>query len=273
MDNREIRQLAFDRLVRGRWFWKLLGAGILLQICARTAFSVLEEIFGSCGVCSWFSYWEIIAENQETLTTPVPELTHDFIWRATTASALEVFVGLIMMSIIAYGSAVLQLKCLKHDESRWLKSAFGGFKMPLTLAGILLFRALIGIAYLVLAIIPAYRYRFLFLVKAENPDLSIRETFRKCRDLMEGHKWESFLLDCSYWKPITLVLVALMAVACGVALAIAFKDIVAIAALAGLVALFLFFVALAGAIVLGQYISVGQGFLYEELKQQNERSA
>ena len=96
--------------------------------------------------------------------------------------------------------------------------------------------------------------------------------------MMHGHKKESFRLDCSYWKPITLVLVALMAVACGVALAIAFKDIVAIAALAGLVALFLFLVALVGAIVLGQYIGVGQGFLYEDLKanqitEQSDRNA
>lgn len=269
MDNREIRQLAFDRLVRGRWFWKLLGAGILLQICARTAFSVLEEIFGSCGVCSWFAYWEIIAENQETLTTPVPELTHDFIWRATTASALEVFVGLIMMSIIAYGSAVLQLKCLKHDESRWLKSAFGGFKMPLTLAGILLFRALIGIAYLVLAIIPAYRYRFLFLVKAENPDLSIRETFRKCRDLMEGHKWESFLLDCSYWKSITLMLVFLLipmavAVFAGLMPLDPHSPMMMVLCIASMLSLLVFFALM---VFVPQYIALGQAIFYRQLRE------
>ena len=53
---------------------------------------------------------------------------------------------------------------------------------------------------------------------------------------------------------------------------------VAIAALVGLVTVFVFLITLVGSIVLAQYIGVGQGFFYQDLKDgqttgQNERNA
>lgn len=77
---------------------------------------------------------------------------------------------------------------------------------------------------------------------------------------------ESFKLDCSYWKPITLVLLVLLAAMAAVGLAVAIKDNTMLVALLSLIALFSFFGALAGGVVLGQYIGVGQGFFYQDLK-------
>ena len=83
---------------------------------------------------------------------------------------------------------------------------------------------------------------------------------------MEGHKWESFKLDCSYWKPITLVLLIMMLAAVTMPSGVLLKDTVMLAALMVLVGVFALIACFAGGIVLAQYIGVGQGFFYHDLK-------
>ena len=123
----------------------------------------------------------------------------------------------------------------------------------------------VGAAFALYAV-PVYRYRFLWLVKAEHPDWSAGACIAASRKLMKGNMLKSFWLDCSYWKPITLVLVLLLAMGVAIEFAIGSKDNTILVALLSLVALFAFFGALAGGVVLGQYIGVGQGFFYQDLK-------
>ena len=320
--NVEFRNLAWKRLWADHWFGRLFGGGLLLSLCGYAVQTVIGGILGRLGVQDWEGYAQAVVQNSRDLTTPVPNLTGNYIFTATSATLLGMFIGYIMAGIVAYGTAVILLKCLKNDEQNWLGAAFGGFKDPFgllwlfirlaliyfgwmllallplgVLAGVcvpvvkpmlesdpLLAAALMAIAFtlgsgvfLCISCIPFYRYRFLFLVKAEHPDWSAGACIRSCKALMEGHKMESFKLDCSYWKPITLVLLALLAAAVSVSLAIALKDNTPLVVLLALAALFAFFGALAGSIVLGQYIGVGQGFLYQDLKdgqttEQNERN-
>ena len=301
--NTEFRELAWKRLWSDKWFGRLFGGGILLTLCGYAANVVIGGILGRLGVDDWQTYYEIVRLNRQDLTTPVPNLTGAYIFQTTSATVLEMFIGYIMASIAAYGSAVILLKCLKNEENGWLGEAFGGFKDPFGMLWLMIRFALIYIGWMILAVlplgvvfefsdaaslqatiltslaftlafcaflaivsIPFYRYRFLWLVKAEHPDWSAGACLRSCKALMEGHKWQSFKLDCSYWKPITLLLLAMVFNACCIALVIAFKDRTAVAALIGLVALLLFFAAIAGSVVIGQYIAVGQGFLYQGLK-------
>ena len=320
--NVEFRNLAWKRLWEDHWFGRLFGGGLLLSLCGYAVQTVIGGILGRLGVQDWEGYAQTVVQNSRDLTTPVPNLTGNYIFTATSATLLGMFIGYIMAGIVAYGTAVILLKCLKNDEQNWLGAAFGGFKDPFgllwlfirlaliyfgwmllallplgVLAGVcapvvkpmlesdpLLAAALMAIAFtlgsgvfLCLSCIPFYRYRFLFLVKAEHPDWSAGACIRSCKALMEGHKMESFKLDCSYWKPITLVLLALLAAVAAIALAIALKDNTPLVVLLALAALFAFFGALAGSIVFGQYIGVGQGFLYQDLKdgqttEQNERN-
>ena len=86
---------------------------------------------------------------------------------------------------------------------------------------------------------------------------------------------ESFRLDCSYWKPITLLLLLSILMCCGTAF-IASGGILAV--LGGAALLVSFVGLIIAVIILSQYVSVGQGFLYEDLKanqalEQNERNA
>lgn len=321
--NIEFRNLAWKRLWTDKWFGRLFGGGLLLSFCGYAVNIIIDGILGRLGVQDWEDYYVAVALNRKDLTTPVPNLTGNYIFTATSASVLEAFIGYIMMAIAAYGAAVILLRCLKNEEEGWLGAAFGGFKDPFgmlwlfvrfvliyfgwmlsalfllgVIAGIcfpvvkpmlesapLLAASVMAIAFtlgigILLAVhcILFYRYRFLFLVKAEHPDWSAGECLRSCKAFMEGHKWQSFKLDCSYWKPITLVLVLVMMAVTAILLVVLLKDNKMLAALLGLGGVLALFASFAGGIVLAQYIGVGQGFFYQDLKDgqttgQNERNA
>ena len=320
--NTEFRNLAWKRLWADHWFGRLFGGGLLLGLCGYAVNVVIGGILGRLGVQDWQDYYLARAQNLKDLTTPVPNLTGDYIFTATSATVLETFIGYIMAGIAAYGAAVILLRCLRNEENGWLGAAFGGFKDPFgmlwlfvrlmliyfgwmllallpvgVIVGVcvpvvkpmlesepLLAAALMAIAFtlgisifLAIYCIPFYRYRFLFLVKAEHPDWCAGECLRSCKALMEGHKWQSFKLDCSYWKPITLVLLALLMAFGAIGLAVALKDNALLVMLLALIAIFAFLASLVGGVVLGQYIGVGQGFFYQDLKdgqttEQNERN-
>lgn len=127
----------------------------------------------------------------------------------------------------------------------------------------------IGLALLIYCV-PFYRYRFLWLVKAENPEQGASACLRACRALMKGNLMKSFRLDCSYWKPITLLLLLLGGGFGFVVLSVAFKGQTPLLAGCVFAAILMFVASIPLAIVLGQYLSVGQGFLYLELKGSQE---
>lgn len=318
--NIEFRNLAWKRLWTDKWFGRLFGGGLLLGFCGYAVNIIIGGILGRLGVQDWQDYYVAVALNRKDLTTPVPNLTGNYIFTATSASVLEAFIGYIMTAIAAYGAAVILLRCLKNEEEGWLGAAFGGFKDPFGMLWLFIRLMLIYIGWTIVSIfplgviagasfpvvkpmlesepllaaaslslvftlgisiflaiycIPFYRYRFLFLVKAEHPDWSAGECIRSCRALMEGHKMESFKLDCSYWKPIALLVLVMLLVVAVIPLVALFKDSGPVLTLLALVAFFAFSACFAGAIVLGQYIGVGQGFFYQDLCQQadqNERN-
>ena len=299
--NAEFRELAWKRLWTDHWFGRLFGGGLLLGLCGYAANVVVGGILGRLGVQDWQDYAFAVAMNRKDLTTPVPNLTSDFIFQATSATVFEQFIHFIMAGIAAYGTSVILLRCLKNAEEGWLGAAFGGFKDPFGMLWLMIRYILIFFGWgliagapialcvtvlvkaglmtspvacgclttfclcyaLLILSIPFYRYRFLFLVKAEHPDWSAGVCIRSCKALMEGHKMESFRLDCAYWKPITLALLLSILMCCGAAL-IASGGIFAV--LGGSVLLVSFVGLIIAVIILSQYISVGQGFLYEDLK-------
>lgn len=321
--NIEFRNLAWKRLWTDKWFGRLFGGGLLLSFCGYAVNTVIVGILGRLGVQDWQDYYLARAQNIKDLTTPVPNLTGDYIFTATSATVFQSFIGYIMTAIATYGAAVILLRCLKNEEEGWLGAAFGGFKDPfgmlwLFVRGMLIYFgwmllallpigviagvcvpavkpmletspfqgaillscafALAFAAFLAIYCIPFYRYRFLFLVKADHPDWSAGACLRSCKAFMEGHKWQSFKLDCSYWKPITLVLVLVMMAVTAILLVVLLKDNKMLAALLGLGGVLALFASFAGGIVLAQYIGVGQGFFYQDLKDgqttgQNERNA
>ena len=273
----ELKALAWRRLWAEKWFGRLFGGGLLLGLCGYAVQLALGVALEHLNVQTWEDYVRAVIANRQTLTTPIPNLTPDYVFQATSSTVLILFFSYLMAGIAAYGTAVILLKCLKNDDRNWLEEAFGGFKCPFGMLWLFTRYILIFVGWGLFLVVPPlgiwlmtvafYRYRFLFLVKAEHPDWSAGECLRFCRKLMDGHKKDSFRLDCAYWKPITVVLLLALTVMCGACLTLLLKDngaIVSLVSAGGLVAVVACCVA---SVVCGQYISVGQGFLYRDLKE------
>lgn len=62
----------------------------------------------------------------------------------------------------------------------------------------LLYIFLWGLLFWVPGIIKSYEYRMIPYLLAENPNLSKDEAFAISKRMMDGEKWEAFVLDCSF---------------------------------------------------------------------------
>jgi uncharacterized membrane protein len=122
--------------------------------------------------------------------------------------------------------------------------------------------------------IPFYRYRFLFRIKADNPEWSAGKCMRECSSLTQGNKWRIFKHDCSYWKILLLPLIigsALSAIMliCLYKMKINFyaqnyatpESMVICFSVIGLYIAFI-----AVTIISAIYISLGQTILYREIR-------
>jgi len=214
----------------------------------------------SMGIQSWSMFLEAKTKaGLSGLDLSVPSRT--IAWRMTGASAFEIFIGCILQGITAFGFAGLFLRAAKGDSSRWFLRAFGGFTRPLGLAG-LYFRLnlqifLWSLLFLVPGIIAFYRYSQAWNLKVENPDWSAGKCLAESCRMMKGNLWRLFCLDCSYWKPITLLLLGILVGS----ILIFFGT-----ALVRVAVMLLWIVCLWGGFTLAAYMSTGQAVFYLGLK-------
>lgn len=256
-DNKTIRDEAWRLLWKRNWFWKLLGASLLLSVCAQAIITVVNGIVYRLGV---FNITAMMNLREQGMS--IPAFTPRLIWEFSSSTVLYLFFATIMGAISAYGNSVLLIRSTDDNDEGWLKAAFGGFKMPLgltwlffrlwlvyifwailaALPGIVLFtwlydaappsEAPIAIAIYTIAFslcacvfiaiycIPFYKYRYAFRLKADHPDWSAGECMRSCRELVYGSKWRIFLHDCSYWRIILLAMLPMLFLAAIVAVVV-----------------------------------------------------
>ena len=67
---------------------------------------------------------------------------------------------------------------------------------------VMFFRDLYVVLWSLLFIIPgiykSYQYRMVSYILAENPDMPYREVLQRSKDMMNGQKWNAFVLDWSF---------------------------------------------------------------------------
>lgn len=198
--NREIRAEAW-RIVRGKWFGRILTAGVALYTIVIAVSVALSAAFSDMGVQTWFDFLKSKARNmQEGLGYAVPSAAA--FWQMTGASAFEQFIGCVFGSILVFGMAGLMLKAVRDDEGRWLADSFGGFKRPLEVTWLMVLMNLKVFLWSLLFIVPGivavYRYRQAWYLKNEHPDWSASKCIAESGRLMRGHKGQAFALDCTY---------------------------------------------------------------------------
>lgn len=233
--SREMRREAWDML-KGKWFWRLLCVGAVLQLVVQFANGLVAATFKAMSITSVEDFIAAkISAAQQGLSYSLPT-AKAYYWMVG-GFCFQMFIAYIFAAIFAFGFMGLLLKTSRNDDSRWFTDAFGGFARPLEVAwllvlmNLLIFLAMVpcglvfvgaafvsmlhvgmdplsrvGMGILSVASVPAvlcslpamYGYRQAWFMKNERPETSALGCLKASWRMMKGFKWRAFCLDFSF---------------------------------------------------------------------------
>lgn len=272
----EIRKEAWTRLFGANgWFWRIVGSLLLFGFVGQIVLGPVQKMTEVA-----------LAAGSE----------REFGMHTVGALLLFLFVALVINAIGAYGGARVFVNCVRSSSEGCVKAMFSGFKSPLSLLALYFCLVMIVIFALVIplglgvvccdnltldmsphnvyfglgaavaffvalwiAMVLFYRYRFAFFLKVDNPDWSAVKCVRESTARMRGKKWRLFMLDCSYWLSITVVLVLMLAVMATTYMSITAESAGLLFADAALI-----FAAMCASYVVGVYFAVGGAIFYRD---------
>lgn len=117
-----------------------------------------------------------------------------------------VFLGSLLFSVFVagpfrVGAQKLLLNCKEGtakcgDVLFAFKNSYLNVAKTMFLQG--LYIALWSLLLVIPGVIKAYEYRMVIYLIAENPGMSSKEAFAKSKEMMNGQKWNAFVLDLSF---------------------------------------------------------------------------
>lgn len=139
-----------------------------------------------------------------------------FILFVLLTAALEATgIGVIFSGLLVFGYAAFCLELVKTKKAS-LGALLGGmFKNFLKKWGASLLMGLYlclwSLLFLIPGIVKSYSYSMTYYIMQEKPKLGINEAITKSREMMNGHKWQLFLLDLSFtgWMLLSIVTLGL----------------------------------------------------------------
>lgn len=168
MNNYDIRKNARENL-KGNW-GAAIGTQFVLSLCV-IPFSIVLGILSS----------------QE----PFPIAPYFIIYLIT----------LLISSAIKFGIANFYLN-FKRSKRPIFEEAFKGFKNIFKVFGALFIVSLITFLWTLLLIIPgiiaSFNYSQVFYILADNEDITIFEAMKESKRIMNGKKWQLFILGLSF---------------------------------------------------------------------------
>ncbi|MBO4989355.1 MAG: DUF975 family protein [Clostridia bacterium] len=110
---------------------------------------------------------------------------------------------IVLTGVMNYGHAYVYLKNARDGEQMEIGDVFKGFNSDfgdLFLLGFMqsLFIALWSILLVVPGIVKSYSYAMAYYLKVDHPEMNWKDCITESRNLMQGHKWELFVLDLSF---------------------------------------------------------------------------
>ena len=74
-----------------------------------------------------------------------------------------------------------------------------------------------ALLFLIPGIYKQYQYRMVEYILAEHPDMPYKEAMKMSRDMMNGQKWNAFVLDLSFilWEMLGVLTCGLVHIFCG----------------------------------------------------------
>ena len=104
---------------------------------------------------------------------------------------------------LSYGFNIIFLQLVRKDETlQPVKDMFVGFNNYARTLGVTLLMVVYVFLWSLLLFVPgiikSYSYAMTFFIANDNPELSADECIEKSMAMMEGHKFDLFLLDLSF---------------------------------------------------------------------------
>ena len=111
--------------------------------------------------------------------------------------------ALIVVGPLEYGMAFIFLKQARDHQPVQLGDMFRGFQDDFGgtfLIGLMtsLFTFLWSLLFVIPGIVKMYAYSMAYYIKLDHPDYGWKACIDESRRLMDGHKWEKFVLDLSF---------------------------------------------------------------------------
>lgn len=117
------------------------------------------------------------------------------------AELISSIVSLAVAGLLGFGTVSFFLK-ISRNETVTYKELFSKINMCFSYLGISLlvglFTALWSLLLIIPGIIAAINYSLVYFVKLDNPELGALEVLRKSKEMMNGHKWDFFVLILSF---------------------------------------------------------------------------
>ena len=110
-------------------------------------------------------------------------------------------ISIIISSLFGFGTISYYLK-ISRNEPVTYKELFNKTNMfwPYIAISLLvgLFTMLWSFLFIIPGIIATLSYTLVYYIKLDNPELSAIDVIRKSKQMMQGHKWELFVLELSF---------------------------------------------------------------------------
>lgn len=126
----------------------------------------------------------------------------------TTGYVFSIILPIVVSGIFGFGVIEYVLNISRGKEVNW-KDIFNRKDMFVPYIVLTVLEALIVAAGTILLVIPgiiaALALALVYYIKLDNPDLGYVDCLKKSNELMNGHKWEFFVLNLSFIGWIILV--------------------------------------------------------------------
>ena len=117
------------------------------------------------------------------------------------AELISSIVSLAVAGLLGFGTVSFFLK-ISRNETVTYKELFSKINMCFSYLAISLlvglFTALWSLLLIIPGIIAAINYSLVYFVKLDNPELGALEVLRKSKEMINGHKWDFFVLILSF---------------------------------------------------------------------------
>lgn len=178
MRSSEIKKQALIAL-RGNWGLTVLATLILFVI--SIVVPTIIEIPLSGGFSAWFKADEV----------------------TVSADVVSIIITFILMPFsVAFYWLFLSLARSEHPKLADLFTIYRDWKLSLKVIGTSIVVSIFVLLWTLLLIIPgiikSFSYSQTFLVLRDHPEYSMTEAITKSKTMMNGYKWEYFLLNLSF---------------------------------------------------------------------------